>query len=162
MTAPLAITALAGLLAVIAAVVALLTVRLERMAGAVAVAAGALALAGTVAAGPALGGLLALGGIALCAPVAAAAIAVGLDGRPPRTPRPWKLALLLPVAVLVVAILRAVPVVPAAGPGARASSVVAEQVGLSTPADAPAFLALLGLAAAAVSALLLARRREAA
>jgi hypothetical protein len=174
--APLAIAALAGFVAVAAAVVALLTVRLERMAGAVAVAAGALALCGTLARGPGLGGLLALGGVALFAPVAAGAIVVGLDGRPRRTPRAWKLALLLPLPVLVVAVVREAgptfaALVPSTSPSAWTGGVAATVGGaapepglavLPVSDDGPtALLALITLAAAALAALLLARRREA-
>jgi hypothetical protein len=155
-SALLALTALAGLLAVAAAFVALLTARLERMAGAVAVATGALALTGTLARGPALGGLLVLGGVALGAPAIAGAIVVGIDGRPPRTPRAWKLLFVLPLAVVVGAVVRAVPTEGLWGAtsswAARAEVVVDGSAGL---------LSFLALAASALAALLLARRREA-
>jgi hypothetical protein len=153
-----AITALSGLLAVVATCVALLTVRLERMAGATAVATGALALCATVAAGPALGGVVALGGVALFAPVAAGAIVVGLDGRPPRTMRWWKALLVAPLPVLAVAAALDAP----SSTLAAAVQPAAAVAGAAPTSDATAgLLCLLALAAAGLSAVLLGRRREA-
>jgi hypothetical protein len=151
-----AITALSGLLAVVATCVALLTVRLERMAGATAVATGALALCATVAAGPALGGVVALGGVALFAPVAAGAIVVGLDGRPPRTMRWWKALLVAPLPVLAGVAVLDVP------PATLAAALDPAVAGAAPTSDASAgLLCLLALAAAGLSAVLLGRRREA-
>jgi hypothetical protein len=153
------VTAVAGGLALGAAVVALVTIRVERIAGAAAVAAGALALCATLAGGAPLGGLLAVGGVGVLAPVAAGAVVMGLDGRPGRISRPIKLLLLLPLVVVALAF---VVELDADMAHLRVHQPAQGRSSGEAPEKSPGtLLVLLALAATPLSALLLVRRREA-
>ena len=150
--APTVVASVCAVVAVGGAVVAFLVSKLSSTLVAVILVVAGCAGVGLATGGPALAALLLLGGMGVIVPVAAGIVVVDLDARPPRTLRPWRLLMLLPVPALVWSILPLFTRVPTAVPAGLTTA--------SSSTDA-ALVALLALAAAGPAALLLLRRREA-
>ncbi len=146
---PLSAVVVVALITLLGGIGALCTSRLSSTVVSVLVVVVGSAGLGLATQGPALAILLLVGGMGLLLPVAAGVVVVDLDGRPPRTLRPWRLLMLLPV-VLTGFVLWPLPL------------AVVSRTTSSSPTSDAALLALLALASAGPAVLLLARRREAA
>lgn len=146
-----------GVVCVLAAVMALLATRLERMAVSLLVvgvteAALVVALQPQLpeAASPVVAVLvLVLGAVAMTAVVLGAMAVLEVDARPTRQLRPWKVLLLLPLIAVAIRL----------GPDVAAASHAAPT---TTAGSSALTLTLITIAAAALAVPLLARRREAA
>lgn len=146
--APLAAVVVVAALAVAGALIALFTWRLSSTVVAVLAVVVGSAGVGLATGGAPLAMLLLLGGVGLVVPVVAGVVVVDLDGRPPRTLRPWRLLILVPVVAAGVALLPLLDTMTAPAPASTSTDAV--------------LLALLALAATGPAVLLLVRRREAA
>ncbi len=136
----------AAIFAVGAAVFSLLTERLERMAVATAVIGLVAAfVAASAAAWPAAAILIGAGAISM-AVCLAAVVVIEVDARPSRTPRAWKLLLLVPLGV-------------AAGLGFSVAPPEVATTGASAAQEAVPLVAL-ALGAVALAVPLIARRRQ--
>ena len=136
-----------GVISVIASLAALIATSLERLA--VAVATAGLALAGLgLAAGVGVDVAIIVGAgtVAIAVPIVAAVAVLEVDARPARRLQPWKVLLLAPVALLVWPL--------------REASWTSLPVASDRAESAAVLLALLAVAAAGPTVLLLGRRRE--
>ena len=147
------LVAVCGVVCVLAGLLALVATRLERMAVALLVI-GVAEAAVVVAMEPAVPSsawpmvlVLVLGAVAMSAVVLGAMAVLEVDARPARQLRPWKLLLLVPLALLALRL----------GPGLLAASAAPP----SSADNGALAIAFVTIASAALAVPLLARRREA-